>query len=171
MPPFARRGPSGRFPRVYARTAALRLPASPPRSLALARRFRPCCAGESWISLVPRRPSPRMPRLSDPGGTAGAEPPGPRSLRFAPPASPSELADPSASTTFFLSGSNSAACVLAVYASQPGSSLDHARLASGWRPCLAGREFNPPGRCVRFAITCWRSHGFLLTEASRRTAR
>ena len=71
----------------------------------------------------------------------------------------------------FFRGSNSAACVLAVYASQPGSSLDHARLASGWRPCLAGREFNPPGRCVRFAITCWRSHGFLLTEASRRTAR
>lgn len=98
-------------------------------------------------------------------------PPGPRSLRFAPPASPSELADPSASTTSFLSGSNSAACVLAVYASQPGSPLDHARLASGWRLCLAGREFNPPGRCVRFPITCWRSHGVLLTEAARRTAR
>src|SRR5580704_2769917 len=30
------------------------------------------CTGESWISQVPRRPSPYVPRLSDPGGTVEA---------------------------------------------------------------------------------------------------
>lgn len=166
MPPFARRGPSGRFPRVYARTAALRLPASPPRSLALARRFRHCCSGESGISLVPRRPSPRMPRFFDPGGTVGA------GLRERVPTFGSagvafQACRPVGFHHDFLSGSDSAAYVLAVYASQPGSPLHHARLASGWRPCLV-RTGVQPARSLRQVCTqVLASHGFLLTEASK----
>src|SRR3990172_4922676 len=39
-----------------------------------------------------------------------------------------------------LSGLNGTACIVAVYASQAGSRLHHARLASGWVPTLAGRD-------------------------------
>src|SRR3989304_295020 len=39
-----------------------------------------------------------------------------------------------------LSGLIHTACIVAVYASQAGSRLHHARLASGWLPALAGRD-------------------------------
>ena len=43
-----------------------------------------------------------------------------------------------------------AARTLAVYASQPGSPPNHARLASGWRLALAGQDFNLLDPSVRF---------------------
>jgi hypothetical protein len=45
-----------------------------------------------------------------------------------------------------LSGLNRAAHTLAVYASQDRSPDSHARLASGWGPAFAGRDFHPQGR-------------------------
>src|SRR6266404_4797234 len=49
-----------------------------------------------------------------------------------------------------ISGLNHTACALAVYASQPGSPLDHARLASGWGLALAGRVWLPARSLVEF---------------------
>ncbi len=49
-----------------------------------------------------------------------------------------------------ISGLNHTACALAVYASQPGSPLDHARLASGWGLALAGRVWLPARSLVKF---------------------
>jgi hypothetical protein len=46
----------------------------------------------------------------------------------------------------------------AVYASQPGSPLDHARLASGWGPALTGwtaRSSRPLGPNTRFRLSSW----------------
>src|SRR5271170_8038087 len=66
--PFAPRGPSGRFPHLIAPTGALRLPAPPPRSLALARRFR----------LATEKTGPPKflgdPRHTCPGSSTPAEP-------------------------------------------------------------------------------------------------
>src|SRR5690606_17586056 len=44
-----------------------------------------------------------------------------------------------------MSGLNHTACNHAVYASQPGSPLHHARLASGWLPTLTGWDWLPIG--------------------------
>ena len=92
-----------------------------------------------------------MPRLYDPGGTSGASLRD-ESLRCAPPA----LAFPSLPTrrlptTFPFSESNSAAHMLAVYASQPGlpSVATQDSLPAGGFT-LAGREFNPLGHFNRF---------------------
>ena len=62
------------------------------------------------------------------------------------------------------SGLHHAACTFTVYASQPGSPLDHARLASGWWPSLAGQDSNLLGPCTRFRL-CYDLHRFLLTQA------
>ena len=50
-----------------------------------------------------------------------------------------------------LSGLNHTACSLAVYASQPGSLPDHARLASGCWPALPGGIDYPLGSTARFS--------------------
>ena len=50
-----------------------------------------------------------------------------------------------------LSGLNHTACSLAVYASQPGSLPDHARLASGCWPTLPGGIDYPLGSTARFS--------------------
>ena len=104
-------------------------------------------AGESWISLVPRRPSPYVPRLSDPGGTgeAGLRDDVP-TLRFTGAAF--RACRRVGFHHVFLSGSNTAAHMLAVYASQPGSPLHHARLATGWQPYL-GQAGVQPARSLR----------------------
>ena len=54
----------------------------------------------------------------------------------------------------FLSGLNDTAHPLAVYASQPGSLPDHARLASGCWPALPGGIGYPLGSDARFSFSC-----------------
>ena len=142
-PPFARRGPSGRFPRVVARTAALRL--------LTAHRAALRCLRARATAAIQQPETMRSPKFlghplvrTCPGSSTPAEPREQdlrdrQSLRIAPPVLPSETTDSSASTTD-LSGPNSAAHALAVYASWSRSPVcflnDHARLASGWRSCL-----------------------------------
>jgi len=87
----------------------------------------------------------------DPGGTAA---PGHRALcpthrRFGVAF---RTYDDVGSHDSLLSRLNHTARILAVYASQPRSPLDHARLASGWWPSLAGRDFNPLGPIERFQL-------------------
>ena len=43
-----------------------------------------------------------------------------------------------------------AACTLSVYASQPGSPPDHAKLDSGWWPALTGQDSHLLGRIDGF---------------------
>ena len=113
-PPFARQGPLGRFPHVFARTAALRLPVLP-TALTRACSVVPSRNGESGTSQVPRSPSPCMPRPSIPAEPR-SQTPGRLPLRcFArwclpcsPACRPPRLLD---------FGTASAACTLAVYAS------------------------------------------------------
>src|SRR6266568_3685138 len=116
MPLFARQGPSGRFPRVTAPIAALRLPASPLRSLALARQFRLMTerTGSPKFLGNPRHTCPGLrSRRSHEAGLRGIAP----TLRFADVAFRAfhrvGLRD------YPISRFNSAACVLAIYASWP----------------------------------------------------
>ena len=55
--------------------------------------------------------------------------------------------------TNLLSGLNHTACPLAVYASQPGSPPDHARLASGWWLAFAGQDWLPAGSQRKVSTT------------------
>ena len=131
---------SGSVPPLRRYHDALRLPVSP-ISLTCARSMVPaCCSGEDGTSLVPRRPSPYVPRSTTP-----AEPleqaSGTASLRFAPDGVAFRACRLVGFRNVFLSGSNSAAHMLAVYASQPESPLHHARLASGWWPYLGRAGF------------------------------
>jgi hypothetical protein len=114
-------------------------------------------------------------RHTCPGSTTPVEPlkqaSGTMSLRLASPVLPSTLADASASTTsFFRDPIPRPACSLSTLRSQSHLCTTQDSLLAGGLT-LARRESNPLGRYVRFAFTCWRSHDFLLTEASWRTAR
>ncbi len=86
--------------------------------------------------------------LFDPGGSAAPA----RSLSA--PLLPSARFKASAPTRK-LSRLNHTACTLAVYASQPGLPLRHARLASGWGPAFPGRASHPRGPSVRFLLSTW----------------
>ena len=81
VPPFARQGPSGRFPRVTARTAALRLLAVPrPLCSPLCGRV-PAFAEDVEISQVPQATPAHVPRRKPPVGTT-ARGSGPAALRW-----------------------------------------------------------------------------------------
>ena len=121
-PPFAPRGPSGRFPRFIAPTAALRLPVAPRLArLRFARRFRRSFAAEATGSPRflgnPRRTCPAL----RPRWDRRARPFGRLPYSSAPSVLPSALADGVGSHDFDISGLNRTACTLAVYASQPRS--------------------------------------------------
>jgi len=148
----------GWFPRFTATTTRSDFPNPPRRSLAFTRRFRTRivrstrdlpCSSATYATRAP---------IYDPDGTLGA------GLRdYVPTYCSADIAFRACRLVgfhhVFLSGSNSAAHVLAVYASQRGSPLYHARLASGWWPYLSGRESNPLGRYVRFhCVLAIRSH-------------
>ena len=66
------------------------------------------------------------------------------------PVLPSTFSTASAPRLWVLSRLNHTARSPAVYASQDGSLRHHARLAPGWWPPLAGRDFNPQGSIRRF---------------------
>ena len=110
--------------------------------------------GNGWASQVPGGPSRACPALR------------PRRDRHAKPLRRVDVAFRNFGTRrlppLSISGLNHTACALAVYASQPGSPLDHARLASGWGLALAGRVWLPARSLVKFPLL----HGFLLTQAS-----
>src|SRR6185437_15140463 len=149
VPPFARWGPSGRFPHVLAPTAALRLPGAP-ASLACA------LLGGSTLPWRRRdlpgswRTPPVHALFSDPGGIAR------RAIRAVPVSWRDDVAfrvtNCVGSRNTEISRLIRTTCTLTVYASQPGSPLDHARLASGWWPTLAGRGANPLGSTARFPL-------------------
>ncbi len=98
--------------------------------------------GNGWASQVPGGPSRACPALR------------PRRDRHAKPLRRDDVAFRNFGTRrlppLSISGLNHTACALAVYASQPGSPLDHARLASGWGLALAGRVWLPARSLVKF---------------------
>ncbi len=98
--------------------------------------------GNGWASQVPGGPSRACPALR------------PRRDRHAKPLRRVDVAFRNFGTRrlppLSISGLNHTACALAVYASQPGSPLDHARLASGWGLALAGRAWLPARSLVKF---------------------
>src|SRR6185312_7756534 len=122
VPPFARRGPSGRFPRGVAPTAALRLPSAP------APLFDPggtAASGHSgevpyFLALRCCLPLYRRRRL-------------PRPVRFR-----GSITRPARS----LSTLRGHGCPCAAYG--------RARLASGWWPTLAGQDLNLLGPIAKF---------------------
>jgi len=100
--------------------------------------------------------------FSDPDGTLGPGHSG-AALLIGSRVLPSAVSKASAPVNRLISRLHRAACMLAVYASQPRSPSDHARLASGWWPTLAGRDSNPLGPGVKFQP--YPLHGILLTQA------
>ena len=98
------------------------------------------------VSWVPGGPPCTRALLSDPGGSAtpghcGAVP------------SPGPLAETRLPRAWLLSGLHHTAHMLAVYASQGGLSLHHARLASGRWPGVTGRGWLPAGSQLKVSIT------------------
>ena len=95
-------------------------------------------------SQVPRRPSPHMPRSTTP-----VEPTRAGLRGFAPTSCSLGVAFQVPRLVGLhdscLSGPDSAACVLAVYASCRSLPSAHARLAFGWRPCLGRAGIQPAG--------------------------
>src|ERR1700722_1694789 len=170
VPPFARRGPLGRFPRVLAPTAALRFPGAhrlalrclrtPPSLRAHprhARRRRDLPGSWATLARVPRSLTPVEPprRTFGPCLATGAA------------VLPSALYTASASTTSGISGLYHAAHVLAVYASWPRLPVccftaTQDSLPAGGQPCRSG--LSPAGCYVRFLLRYL--HHFLLTQAS-----
>ena len=143
MPPFARPGPSGRFPGVIAPTAALRLlVASTSLGFSL-RSAVPAHAGDDEISQVPGRPFVRVRRSQTPVEETGQDP-GLAALRF-------DLRSVAFRVVhrvgLHLAAAIGARChrprtrCLRFAAALTGV---HARLASGWRSsALAGWESHP----------------------------
>jgi hypothetical protein len=155
--------PSVWFPTFFALTAALRLPAPPPRLPSrFARRFRP---------MTEVAGSPKF--LGDLGHTCPVRrlrrillrrAPGPQSLRWPFSVLPSGLPVPSASATYPISEPSSTACALAVYASCRSLPSAHARLASDWRPFL-GRAGVLPARSLLLVSSVLGYIVFLQVEA------
>jgi len=115
---------------------------------AFARQFRLTTekAGPPQFLGVPRFAcSGLRPRRNLPEQASGASP-----LRLALSMLPSDLSVSSASATKAVSGSNSTACRLAVYASCRSLPSAHARLASGWQPCLVRAGLIPAGPLTWF---------------------
>ena len=102
--------------------------------------------------------SPRVrAELFDPGGAGHTRPLGCAGTAF-------HLTDGVGPRDEMVSGLNHTARKLAVYASQGGSLLHHARLATGRRPRFAGRDWLPAGLLRRFQPCI--SHGIPLPQAS-----
>ena len=95
-PPFAPRGPLGRFPHFIARTAALRLLDAPTASLCLERPFR--LSGDDEISQVPGQPLRTCHGLG-PRWAGLAEVPGYAPCVLTKPVLPSASTNASATTT------------------------------------------------------------------------
>jgi hypothetical protein len=135
VPPFPPRGPSGRFPRFIGTIEALRLPAARPTSLRFLRSVVPAPTRSGRETTG----SPRFLRVPLVYMPCSTTPVGPRAGPIQHDDVAFRLCNGVGSHIFVISGLNNTACTLAVYASQPGSPLDHARLASGWWPALTGR--------------------------------
>jgi hypothetical protein len=93
----------------------------------------PAVAGGHETSQVSGQPLCRCAGLKTPVEGDGRDP-GLAARRFDRLLSPSASSTASASTRLRLSGLDAAANAPAVYASQPPSRADHAKLASDWRP-------------------------------------
>ena len=100
--------------------------------------LRPACnGGGGRVSQVPGDPSCALALFFDPGGIGHTRPS--RRANTVP------AADKSEDSHEELSRLNRTAWALAVYASQGGSPLHHARLASGCWPGSTGRDWLPAG--------------------------
>src|SRR3990172_12533912 len=188
---FPPRGPVGRVPRSQRYYQVLRLPVAPPAALIFfARRYCPvftrslprsrehAAASAGFWSSVPRPIS--QAETTGPHGFLGD--PDARAPRSPTPVGPPRQASTALrlgrhlwngddSPLCVLSGLCHAARVLAVYASQAGSPLRHARLASGWWPPSPGRDSPPPGPHERFPATSATSCLPPLPGFARRTPR
>jgi hypothetical protein len=150
MPPFAPLAPLGWFANFTALTAALRLPASPPRSLPLARWFRLAAekSGSPKFLGDPRHTCPgQRPRWSLPEQASGASP-----LRLALSVLPSKPSDSSASTNPIFRGPiPQPACSLSTLRVGRYLPLTQDSLSAGGL-ALAERDFNPLGRLPGFCL-------------------
>ena len=145
----------GRFPCISGRIAALRLPVTRPRQPSFPRRAVPALGRKprglpgSWGSLLCARPAlgPRWTFMPSPCAQSRSCMSGIACCHCK-----------SIGSTTIFRGSITRLSHNAVYASQPGSPLDHARLASGWGPALTGwtaRSSRPLGPNTRFRLSSW----------------
>lgn len=102
--------------------------------------------GDDWVSQVPGGPPVRTPCSPTPAGRDAPRQNG----RLARPSLSNNTPAPA---TNCISGLYHTAYALAVYASQRGSPLRHARLASGWWLASTGWGSIPTGTLGRF-LTC-----------------
>jgi hypothetical protein len=159
-------GSLGPVPPLLRSYAALRLPASPPRSLALAQQFR-LPTERTGSPKVPWQPSPHMPRSSIPVEStkqaSGAVP-----LRLPSQMLPSTPSNVSASTTsLFRDCIPRPACsrasrtprgawhlsTLRGHGCPSSDTYDHARLLPVGGHTFTGRELNPLG-CTSGFVQC-----------------
>src|SRR6056297_2207891 len=122
--------------------------AAPPGGQGFARGARPLLFPWNMQGLpgsweIPRPHAP----LSVPGGPFGPSLYGPFDIAFR------NMHNVGSASIVLLSRLNHAAYVLPVYASQPGSLLDHATLGSGWWLALAGMGLAPIGISVEISIS------------------
>jgi len=148
-------------PRVGSPTSSLLLrhsdsPSPPLRSLSLTRRFR--LRDDDRASQVPGEPSPCMPRSSTPAGPLRRASSGCALLLFAAML-PSNCGNSVGSCIADFEAASRglhARCLRLVVTVTRVQLYDHARLASGWWPSLAGRDSNPLGSIVKFP-SCYAS--------------
>jgi len=146
-------------PRVGSPTSSLLLrhsdsPSPPLRSLSLTRRFR--LRDDDRASQVPGEPSPCMPRSSTPAGPLRRASSGCALLLFAAML-PSNCGNSVGSCIADFEAASRglhARCLRLVVTVTRVLLYDHARLASGWWPSLAGRDSNPLGSIVKFPSCC-----------------
>ena len=151
MPSFAPQGPSGSVPPLHRSYYGTPTPQRPRSARCRStRRFRL----STMTSGSPRflgNPPVRAP-LSDPGRTAASDHSG-RALLLDAAMLPSAAVTTSAPATRYFgaqSRGSHARCLRFAVTVTRLLLYDHARLASGWWPSLAGRDSNPLGSFVRF---------------------
>jgi hypothetical protein len=163
VPPFAPLAPSGWVRLLlssYCGTPTSRFTRAPRFSLDTRFRLSTAWAGSPKFLGNPCHTCPALRlRWNLPEQASGTS-----SLRLALSVLPSELWASSASTTSKISEPNHAACVLAVYASCRSLPSAHARLASGWRPCL-GRAGFEPAELLTWFLSCLAHMTHLQDEA------
>jgi hypothetical protein len=163
-------GSLGSVPPLLGYYDALRPPASPPRSLALARRFRLATerTGSPKFLGDPRHTCPGLrSRRSLRGRPPGLRPYAwprrcclPRPLARRPPQLPH----------FGIQFRSLRARCLRFVATVARVLLHgHARLASGWRPCLGRAGVEPAGSRTRFPSACWHHMASSWTRLAWRT--
>jgi len=134
-PPFAPQGPSGWFPCLIARTAALRPLVTPSDSFSLVQTF-PARAGGDEVSQVPGQPLRTCPALRPRQSLS--------TRYYGASVLPSAFGTASASvTSSFVAASHGPHTRCPRFTS--AVTCTYAGLASGWLPALSRRDYLPAG--------------------------